>query len=115
MTIFFNKKVRNYKIQVKTQVTEHKINSISKTDMLNSKYHMLNIIGLQQKVYKDKNCCCYSYVKFRYDLCMLIMKNNINYRKTKTILLLLITYYSFKTKHTKTKLTCMYSMPCTKD
>jgi hypothetical protein len=72
--------------------------------MLNSKYHMLDIIGLQQKVYKDKNCGCYSYVKFRYDLYMLIMKNNINYRKTKTNLLLLITY-SFKTNHTKTKLT----------
>jgi hypothetical protein len=43
---FFNKKGRNYKIQEKTLVTEHKINSISKTDMLDSKYHMLNIIGL---------------------------------------------------------------------
>jgi len=28
---FLNKKGRNYKIHVKTQVTEHKINSISKT------------------------------------------------------------------------------------
>ncbi len=50
---------------------------------------MLNLIGLQQKVYKDKNCCCYSCVKFGYDLYMLIMKNNINYRKTKTNLLLI--------------------------